>query len=286
MLNSLILLRAMNGIYEEDIVMAGNVYFDSRRTKKVKTKRLITLALAAALILSVSVAGYSTIYAVNNPKVAERVALEELEKWKELGLLSGNVTADKETAQVVEIKEHIGSEYWYGRFFPHRYDVRLHGGENNKYFCNLGVDTITGKITNASFEVKADADDIPVREIVSEEPEDPDHPEGEWKPVTYYLYDNYDDIFPLDMTVDRFCTLLAEYWGFTGYRLAETVDEAYYDAHWSAVEGNSLLKDMPTDNYYLTVFFEGDQNGAPMYVQLSQFVGRVYFGLGTGHLIG
>ena len=77
MLNSLILLRAMNGIYEEDIVMAGNVYFDSRRTKKVKTKRLITLALAAALILSVSVAGYSTIYAVNNPKVAERVALEE-----------------------------------------------------------------------------------------------------------------------------------------------------------------------------------------------------------------
>ena len=36
MLNSLTLLRAMNGIYEEDVVMAGNSYFDE---KQVKTSR-------------------------------------------------------------------------------------------------------------------------------------------------------------------------------------------------------------------------------------------------------
>ena len=50
MLNSLTLLRAMNGIYEEDVVMAGNSYFDEKQVKHLKTKRIISFALAAALL--------------------------------------------------------------------------------------------------------------------------------------------------------------------------------------------------------------------------------------------
>ena len=46
MLNSLTLLRAMNGIYEEDVVMAGNSYFDEKQLKHLKTKRIISFALA------------------------------------------------------------------------------------------------------------------------------------------------------------------------------------------------------------------------------------------------
>ena len=30
------------------------------------------------------------------------------------------------------------------------------------------------------------------------------------------------------MTADRFCTLLAEYWGLSGYTLGETVDERLF----------------------------------------------------------
>jgi hypothetical protein len=91
------------------------------------------------------------------------------------------------------------------------------------------------------------------------------------------------------MTVDRFLTLLAGYWGFSGYRLADTVDETYEEAPWSPVVADSLLKDMPrgnTDNYYLTVFFDGDQEGAPMYLQLTQFPGYVQLNFGTGHGVG
>ena len=58
MLNSLTLLRAMNGIYEEDVVMAGNSYFDEKQVKHLKTKRIISFALAAALILSLGIAAY------------------------------------------------------------------------------------------------------------------------------------------------------------------------------------------------------------------------------------
>lgn len=281
MLNGL----ADNYISEAEVFCPETIQEPPERIAHMKKKRFITLALAAALILSLGVAGYATFCTVNSPKAAEKIALEELEKWKEMGLLSETVTTNGEAVQIVEIQEHKGSEYWYGRLFPHSYAVRFLGGEDNKYFCNLEVDTRTGKITKANFEVKADADDIPVAETTAEEPVDPDNPKGEWKQVTYYLYDNYDDIFPANMTVSHFCTLLADYWGFSGYRLADTADD-FYNAHWSAVDDESLLKDMPKDNYYLTIFFEGDQEGTPMYLQLSQFPGRVYFSLGTGHLIG
>ena len=59
MLNSLTLLRAMNGIYEEDVVMAGNSYFDEKQVKHLRTKRIISFALAAALILSLGIAAYA-----------------------------------------------------------------------------------------------------------------------------------------------------------------------------------------------------------------------------------
>lgn len=91
------------------------------------------------------------------------------------------------------------------------------------------------------------------------------------------------------MTVDSFCTLLAEYWGFSGYTLGETVDEAYFDEPMAPVEPSSLLKDMPKDtavNYYLTVFFEGDQEGAPVYIYLQQYPGYVMLSAGVTHAVG
>ena len=88
------------------------------------------------------------------------------------------------------------------------------------------------------------------------------------------------------MTADRFCTLLAEYWGFSGYTLGETIDETYFDEPITPVEASSLLKDMPTDtavNYYLTVFFDGDQEGAPVYIYLQQYPGYVMLSVGVTH---
>ena len=58
MLDELTLLRAMNGIHGEDVVMAGKIYFNER-TRHREKKRLLTLALAAALLLALGVAAYS-----------------------------------------------------------------------------------------------------------------------------------------------------------------------------------------------------------------------------------
>ena len=73
MLNSLTLLRAMNGIHEEDVVMAGNSYFDEKQVKHFKTKRIISFALAAALILSLGIAAYAAFSSMTHrvPKKSE-----------------------------------------------------------------------------------------------------------------------------------------------------------------------------------------------------------------------
>jgi len=158
-----------------------------------------------------------------------------------------------------------------------------------KFGCNLTIDTLTGKMMAATIDARAAEDAVPVREGTWESPADPSDSEGEWVEKPIYFYDNYTDIFPADLTVGHFCELLAEYWGFSGYRLAETVDSMYFDEPQTPVDPGSLLKDLNDNtkaNYYLTVFFEGDQEGAPMYIQLHQFPGYVSLMVGTGHAVG
>ena len=266
----------------------------SGRTKHMKPKRIITLVLAAVLLLSLGAAAYGVRNAVGTPEAAERVARQEIEVWKDMGILSPEVEFEGNADRIYERQEHTGNEYWYGRLFPHSYDVgwymgRMGTSEQRKYGCNLTVDTLTGKIVQADINAVADKDDVPVpgREIQMEISPDLEHPE-KTELMTFHFYENYDDIFPADMTVDRFCTLLAEYWGFTGYTIADTVDESY-DAHWEALDGSTLLKDLNADtreNYYMTVFFDGDQEGAPMYIELHQFPGYVTLTLGNGHAVG
>ena len=251
------------------------------RITHMKAKRIVTFALAAVLLLALGVTAYAAYNAVGTPQAAERVAKEQIEVWKKMGLLADGVVLGGEARDVYEFEERTGGDYWYGRLFPHHYDVRFYGTEE-KYSCVLHVDTLSGKINYLSIEAKAGEDAVPVREETIE------WADGQ-EPETFYFYDNFEDIFPEDMTVDRFCTLLAEYWGFTGYTLADTVDETYYDAHWEAVDGATPLRELGSDtrvNYYLTVFFDGDQEGAPMYVQLSQFPGRVCMMVGTNHAVG
>ena len=55
MLDSLTLLRAMNGIHGEDVVMAGRTYFESRKTRT--TRRIVHLTLLAAVLISLLTIG-------------------------------------------------------------------------------------------------------------------------------------------------------------------------------------------------------------------------------------
>ena len=59
MLNSLTLLQAMNGIYDEDILMAEKNTADRTQRSHIKARRGITIALAAALVLALGIGTYA-----------------------------------------------------------------------------------------------------------------------------------------------------------------------------------------------------------------------------------
>lgn len=240
---------------------------------KRNTKKLAGTILMLTLILSLLSSAASAEIKVTE-ETAQEAALREIEALKEMGILSEKVEFTGDADDIYDYEAHTGDDSWFGRKFPHRYEVRWFGNEESdevKYSGNICVDADTGKLSFFTVIAEPDAEREPVRELEQDD-------------RTFYFYDNFEDIFPAELTVDRFCSLLAEYWGFDGYTLSDTKDEMY--GEFEAVGGETLLKDMPLNNYYLTVFFDGDQEGVPMYVQIAQFIGQVALVVGTNHNVG
>ncbi len=284
-MNSLTLLRAMNGIHEEDVIMAGKQYYNNdKKTVPVRTKRLIAFAAAIVLMLSLGIAAYAAYNAISTPEAAEKVAREQIAQWRERGLLNPNVRFEGAADRIVEIEEEQGGTAWYGRLFPHSFDVRWYFGER-KYGCNLNIDTLGGKIMYLDLFADADEDAEPTGEV-----ELTVGPNGETK--TFYYYENFDDLLPADQTVDGFCTALADYWGYGAYRLADKTDPVWtedYAACFAEVDGATRMLDVPWDRSgrcMLAVYFDGDTDGAPMYIDLMQYPGYVGMDVGIRHPVG
>ena len=275
------LLFLMGQIDEEHIAKALDTCADeaeysllSERSKPMKKRILRTVLIAAVIASLMCMAVYAAGALINSPEQAVKVAEKEIERMKELGLLSHEVTLQGE-AQTFELPQKLGDDYWYGRLFPHSYVVRWAGREQ-KYFVDLFVDTMRGKIVKLTIEASADADDPVAYE---------NDWDGDGTAEKYYA--NFDDVFPPELTIDEYCSLLSEYWEFDGYRLADTVEEVFYMLDAPPPDSSSPLTSIAEiENYYLTVFFEGDQSGAPMYIQLSQYPGRINFVIGTNHSVG
>jgi len=275
------LLFLMGQIDEEHIAKALDTCADeaeytslSERSRPMKKRILRTVLIAAVIASLMCMAVYAAGAIVNSPEQAVKVAEKEIDRMKELGLLSEEVALQGEP-QTFEIPQQQGNDYWYGRLFPHSYVVRWAGREQ-KYFVDLFVDTMRGKIVKLTIEAAADADDPVVYE---------NDWDGDGTAEKYYA--NFDDVFPPDVTINEYCSRLSEYWEFDGYRLADTVEDVFYGLDVPPPDGNNPLTSIAEiDNYYLTVFFEGDQSGAPMYIQLNHLPGRVYLLIGTNHSIG
>ncbi len=205
---------------------------------------------------------------VIDSKAALMIARSELKRLQALGILSPDVVFDGELEYCEEAAEgsHEGRNMTHG-FYAYDY--------SGKYFLNFRIDdTDSGDIRFASIEAAADADD----EVIGEA-----HFEGIDDPL--YYYDNFDDIFPTDLTIGELCEKLCLYWGYSGYTLADSYDE-FYQMQMDAPAPDTLLTDLPENNYYVTAYFDGDQENAPMFVQITHFPGSVCFLFGEQHLVG
>ena len=278
-MKALDIMEAVGGIDDEILMEVTSAMQEKNTGKPLRAKRTLrTVLSAAALVLVLAGSALAAGRLINSPAQAVKVARQEIAKMQDMGILSSEYRFfDGEPDYLGEAPNMGVSDYWFGRIFPHSYIVRGTTADG-KYFMNLFVDTMSGKIVQLTTEAKADETDEPIPGS-----------EGVWdngdELIPYYLYDNYDDILPDGMTVDKFCTLLAKYWGFSGYRLAQTDDAMFHYAQLNP-GGGELLTDFAGANSYLTVYFDGDQSGTPMYISLDRFPGRVNVLFGMRHQVG
>lgn len=71
MLNSYTLLRAMNGIHEDDILMAAKDFVIQKQEKHFQARRIITIALVAALIIALGATAYAVGLSIHRKRQEE-----------------------------------------------------------------------------------------------------------------------------------------------------------------------------------------------------------------------
>ncbi len=115
-MNRDLLSKAVGGIDDRYIAEALASVPDaasepSERIGHMKIKRIVTLALAAVLLLSLGIVAHAAYNAVSTPEAAEKVAREQIEIWKEMGILSPDVAFEGAADAVMEFEQVDGNHY-------------------------------------------------------------------------------------------------------------------------------------------------------------------------------
>ena len=273
------IMEAINGIRDEYVESAGKflgrIEPESGAGRPGGRRRgWVKIVLIAAVIASLlSLPAYAlTEYLLNSPEQAQKQALEEVDRLNELGIIQVNLEPDQEATKIFKTQgQELGLDFFHRIIYPN-YHVQLFDG---KYKFVTQLDMASGKLQFISITAKADEEDRVYQEENS-------LPDGSSQTLT--RYDNTDDLVSPELTVGELCAALAEYWGFEGYTLSGT-ENTEYGWDTEAPAEDSLVKDI-LDGPYITVYFDGDQEGVPMYVELYTVSGATVMSIGTNHLVG
>ena len=274
------LMDAMNDIRDEYLESAGKFLGQiepegGEKKPGGRRRGWVKIVLIAAVIASLlSLPAYAlTEYLLNSPEQALKQAMAEIERLNELGIIQAELEPDAEVTRIDKLPEaELGESYFHRILYP-RYQVGISG---EKYTFITQLNMATGKFQLIHVNAYADEDDEPIyREELSQ-------PGGNKQILEYY--DNTDDLVSPELTVGELCAALAEYWGFEGYTLSGTENKDY---NWDtdAPDEDSLVRDI-CDGPYITVYFEGDQEGVPMYIEIYRFSGYTSMSIGTNHAVG
>lgn len=212
--------------------------------------------------------------------LAAQNAQAEVNRLYELGILSEEpmldfdepemLDIDGNDVHIISVSEHKSGLN--GRTLDDGYTISAYNkAKDARYYFSISKKT--GKIYYFSAEMSyAEGDTMLDREPL-------DMGKG---PRAFY--DSFYRVMSDDMTLDGLCSLLCEYWGFSGYTLSGTRD-AFYGYDTDTPSGGTLVKDTQGAPY-ITVYFDGDEEGMPMYIENVIFPERTYFGFGTGHSVG
>lgn len=221
-------------------------------------------------------------YAINSPELAEETVRAEIKKMQELGLLSEKLSVKDGPADKIiffdqpEYLERTDRPYFAVRWYSDSSYGNDWAGEN-RYSINANLDVQSGKIMYMSIEAAADENAEVVYTVPKMEYDEKGNPID--TDEVWLYHQNFYDIFDEGMTVERFGSLLNEYWGFPGWKIAGG----------GAFNPATPLEDISSGtsgNRYVPLKFEGDEENKHMYLQISEFPGRVCLMFGTNHAVG
>ena len=242
-----------------------------------KKKNIVRIVLIAAILTCfLSVTAYAASDLIGSPEMALAAVEEELGVWEEMGIIvpQSPLLLDSDEVRVTRCEEErdLGG-YFFHRILKPRYDVQIPREDG---WLQCMIDMADGKIYEVAFTANADENDPAVGDAI------------EWESGTAWLRDNVCELVPEGQTLDELCALLCEYWGFAGYSIDFTND-AFYGYEDVQFDGGTLVSEL-WRGPYVTVYFEGDQEGVPMYIEL---LGLAYPGksssclmIGTNHAVG
>lgn len=273
------IMEAINGIRDEYVESAGKFLGQIEPESGAgrpggRRRSWVKIVLIAAVIASLlSLPAYAlTEYLLNSPEQAQKQALEEVDRLNELGIIQVNLEPDQEATKIFKTQgQELGLGFFHRIIYPN-YHVQLFDG---KYKFVTQLDMASGKLQFISITAKADEEDRVYQE---------ENSLSDGSSQTLTRYDNTDDLVSPELTVGELCAALAEYWGFEGYTLSGT-ENTDYGWDTEAPAEDSLVKDI-LDGPYITVYFDGDQEGVPMYVELYTVSGATVMSIGTNHLVG
>ena len=223
-------------------------------------------------------------YAINSPEMAQETVRSEIKKMQDLGLLAEELYIADSPADFVEFFDdeflsRTDRPVWAVRWYCDSWYENNWEGDS-RYGISAQLDARSGKIMLLTIEAAAD-ENTEIAYTVPTEVEVYDEQSGEtkWVEEEWLYHENFSDIFDVEMSMNTFCDLLNEYWGFNG---------------WTLGGGGALNLEVPlidltagtTGYYYVAFTFDGDEEGKHMYVQLNEFPGRVCLMLGTDHAKG
>ena len=216
-------------------------------------------------------------YAVNSPQLAEQIAREEIEKMKEMGLLSKAVTIEDGPAEFVRFFNEPEALYRTDRpYFAVRWYLDSWYGNNwegeDRYSVIVDVDAQSGKLMLVTIEAAATED----AEVVFDTSAQMYNEENPQANEVWLYHENFYDIFEESMSIAGFCDLLNEYWEFDGWSLAGG----------GALNTNDLLLTVSgghSASRYVVFTFDGDEAGKHMYVSIAEFPGRVCLCFGPSY---
>lgn len=200
---------------------------------------------------------------------AAQTALDEL---YDLGLFSTHHQLDLSPLGHAGITEPDDKATSFNdRILPPCYYVNCGTAEGNWVAIYVTIDS--GKALNCSVTIRPQEGDTQL----DKEPFDMGNGD-------MYYYDSFARVMREDMTLEEYCALLNDYWGFDGCTISGTKYADYgYDTQPPA--GDTLMKDL-VDQPFVTLYFEGDQEDMPMFLESHYFPGHTQFSFGFGHAVG